>query len=212
MKNKKISKISMVASLLVAGIVNAQEFYTCVPKKDWWIDVVREGSKRWIKIDYGIGNTELLSGKYRIRGAGAGGPEKIKEFTIENRTEIKEVCIGKSGKDSNDSSGGKGGETVCVNYEGKLSGGIFKNDSCSLLRIGDGGNKGVGKEYGCDGVKGTGKYTTTCEDRGGGGGGGGSYATIGDMEFKFSGGDGMSCSNGGKGASPDGYVIIEKLE
>ena len=34
MMKKQISKISMMASLLVATMVNAQEFYTCVPKKN----------------------------------------------------------------------------------------------------------------------------------------------------------------------------------
>ena len=34
MMKKQISKITMMASLLLAGMVNAQEFYTCVPKKN----------------------------------------------------------------------------------------------------------------------------------------------------------------------------------
>ena len=29
--------------MLVAGVVNAQEFYTCVPKKNWWKDTIKEG-------------------------------------------------------------------------------------------------------------------------------------------------------------------------
>ncbi len=44
MMKKQISKISMLASLLVATMVNAQEFYTCVPKKSWWGDVIRENT------------------------------------------------------------------------------------------------------------------------------------------------------------------------
>ncbi len=39
---KKTSKITIIASLLVASVVNAQEFYTCVPKKSWWKDTMGE--------------------------------------------------------------------------------------------------------------------------------------------------------------------------
>lgn len=55
---KKLSKIIIFTGLLVSRVIVAQEFYTCVPKKDWWIDIVREGSKKeWelveeIKISY----------------------------------------------------------------------------------------------------------------------------------------------------------------
>ena len=41
---RKISKIILTASLLASGITTAQEFYTCVPKKDWWVDLVREAT------------------------------------------------------------------------------------------------------------------------------------------------------------------------
>ena len=41
MMKKQISKITMMASLLVATMVNAQEFYTCVPKKSWWSDIIK---------------------------------------------------------------------------------------------------------------------------------------------------------------------------
>ena len=49
MMKKQISKVSMLASLLVAGIVNAQEFYTCVPKKSWWGDVIRENVEKGVR-------------------------------------------------------------------------------------------------------------------------------------------------------------------
>ncbi len=42
---KKTSKITILASLLVAGMVNAQEFYTCVPKKSWWKNTMSESIK-----------------------------------------------------------------------------------------------------------------------------------------------------------------------
>ena len=39
---KKSSKITILASLLIASTINAQEFYTCVPKKSWWKDTMGE--------------------------------------------------------------------------------------------------------------------------------------------------------------------------
>ena len=39
---KKTSKITMITALVLAGVVNAQEFYTCVPKKSWWKDTIKE--------------------------------------------------------------------------------------------------------------------------------------------------------------------------
>jgi len=48
MIKKQISKITMMASLLLAGMVNAQEFYTCVPKKSWWSDVMTESVEKGI--------------------------------------------------------------------------------------------------------------------------------------------------------------------
>ena len=44
MKNK-VNKITMLTVLLVTGIVNAQEFYTCVPKKSWWENIVKNNCK-----------------------------------------------------------------------------------------------------------------------------------------------------------------------
>ncbi len=38
---KKTSKITILASLLVATMVNAQEFYTCVPKQNWWKSTIQ---------------------------------------------------------------------------------------------------------------------------------------------------------------------------
>ncbi len=38
---KKTSKITLLSAMLLAGVVNAQEFYTCVPKKSWWGDVIK---------------------------------------------------------------------------------------------------------------------------------------------------------------------------
>ncbi len=39
---KKTSKITLLIAMLVATMVNAQEFYTCVPKKSWWKDTINE--------------------------------------------------------------------------------------------------------------------------------------------------------------------------
>ena len=42
MINKPVSKITVLSAMLLAGVVNAQEFYTCVPKKNWWKDTIKE--------------------------------------------------------------------------------------------------------------------------------------------------------------------------
>ena len=79
MIKKQISKISMFASLLVATMVNAQEFYTCVPKKSWWKDIMTESVekgidrtkvKKWILVEeFYVGSDKpfpLNSGKYKL--------------------------------------------------------------------------------------------------------------------------------------------------
>ncbi len=46
---KKTSKITLLSAMLVATMVNAQEFYTCVPKKSWWGDVIRENVEKGVR-------------------------------------------------------------------------------------------------------------------------------------------------------------------
>lgn len=88
MMKKQISKITMMASLLVASAINAQEFYTCVPKKSWWVDTMSESIRNSVPSANAIakavnnpknkpstwkfvreiesGSIELQSGKYKI--------------------------------------------------------------------------------------------------------------------------------------------------
>ena len=46
---KTTSKITLLSAMLVATMVNAQEFYTCVPKKSWWGDVIRENVEKGVR-------------------------------------------------------------------------------------------------------------------------------------------------------------------
>lgn len=38
---KKTSKITLLSAMLVASTINAQEFYTCVPKQNWWRSTIQ---------------------------------------------------------------------------------------------------------------------------------------------------------------------------
>ncbi len=53
---KTTSKITILASLLVATMVNAQEFYTCVPKKSWWKDTMGESIRNNVPSAHAIAN------------------------------------------------------------------------------------------------------------------------------------------------------------
>ena len=54
MINKRISKITLLSAMLVTGVVNAQEFYTCVPKKNTIMNIninnVDELAKAIVKV------------------------------------------------------------------------------------------------------------------------------------------------------------------
>ena len=72
----RINKITLLASLFVSGITIAQEFYTCVPKKDWWRKTVNEWklvsemflSTQYIKksICYDMGNLDVGNYKFKL--------------------------------------------------------------------------------------------------------------------------------------------------
>ena len=129
MKNNKISKITMIGSLLVTGIVNAQEFYTCVPNDDWVKNLVKETIKKtqWKKIIHLTPASNLSefkqtlpAGKYRVIASGAGGSEQIREFTLNSSYEFK-ACVGQAGEDNKNSNGGAGGGGL--GYDGIYCGG-----------------------------------------------------------------------------------------
>ncbi len=46
----KINKKILLASMLVTNLVSAQEYYTCVPKKDWWKNMIKEQKKEEWKL------------------------------------------------------------------------------------------------------------------------------------------------------------------
>ncbi len=229
----KINKKILLASILVTNLVAAQEYYTCVPKKDWWLDVVREGSKKWKKIIHLTPQSKqeefqqtLQPGKYRVTAAGGGGKPETKEFTLTTASEFK-ACAGEKGKDPVGDTGGEGGggRGYLGDYEMHIKTMYMLEEPgihgfCDLIggnsvRCGrgchrglEGNNTATEKVYTLDGAVHTVKTVS------GGGGGGGSYFKVGDIKIIFDGGYGESGTTKkyGKGAGPDGYIIIERLE
>ncbi len=172
MINKQISKITLLSAMLLAGVVNAQEFYTCVPKKSWWKDImtesIKDGQKKiWSKIiDLQITSPLdkfkgwLQPGNYRVTAAAAGGVEEIGEFTLIKTSEFK-ACVGAGGGNGGIGNWGRGGGAG-----------------------GGGGGKGYLGAYGGGGG---------CYGRGGGSGGYG-----GDGGFGSAGKDGNNAGSGDK--------------
>ncbi len=220
MKHNKISKLALLAGLLVMN-TTANSFYQCVPKKSW---------KRIAYLTPQSKQEEfkqlLESGKYKVTIAGGGGLAETKEFTLTKISEFK-ACAGEKGGDANEigSRKGKGGGGMGYNgsYESHSEGGYGDIVSyCESMAAGSNGGKcGTGCHKGEEGG-GYGMYKklssnggeTTIKRRAGGGGGGGSYFEVADIKKIVAGGYGKSgtISSGGKGAGPDGYVIIEKWE
>ena len=119
----------------------------------------------------------------------------------------------------NDIEGGKGG---MGGGKGGNNGSSGLNNCRSNCSNGNYGRRklyfnlpGMGG-YGCSGGKGG--RSSSYNSGGGGGGGGGSYFKIADVELMLKGGDGNpgyvqdDRCNGGDGAGPDGYVIVERWE
>ncbi len=244
MKNNKISKITILTALFIGGIVNAQEFYTCVPKRNWWLDIVREGNlkNKWELIidltpnlNVELYKQKLYPGKYRIRAAGAGGKEELKEFTIKETATFK-ACVGRGsgaggygfGYDGRGGNGG-GGMGYKGAYDGGLGGQHGENAYTGQGLPGSGYGKGApgdGASWGGhSGTGGNGCYggggggwgwfaDGRSEGTGGGGGGGaGSYFQISNLEIILRGANGGrgSWGSGGHG-SRDGFIKIEKWE
>ena len=241
MINKRISKITLLSAMFVAGVVNAQEFYTCVPKKSWWGDVIKSNVPSASDIVNALPKTNpapnnplswqtiislkpssyqdefkqtLYPGQYRVSAAAAGGERVIKEFTLTVPTEFK-ACVGASGVDAEGKEGGRGGGGMGYNglYGGYGKGEFGKDGSDSII-ISGGGRGGSGCHQGGDG----GDYIDKDTGYAAGGGGGGSYFQILDIELVLKGGDGGDGGDGyrmteeGSGAKPDGYVKIEMLK
>ena len=118
MKNK-ISKIILIASLFATGLANSQEFYTCVPKKNW---VSLEEMKELLKTiktntpppipKNGVWKEKILltpdsiqsefkqtlqAGKYKVTAAGAGTKPVVREFILNEAAEFK-ACAGLRGE------------------------------------------------------------------------------------------------------------------
>ena len=236
MINKRISKITLLSAMFVAGVVNAQEFYTCVPKKSWWGDVIKSNVPSASDIANALPKTNpapnnplswqtiislkpssyqdefkqtLYPGKYRVSAAAAGGARVIEEFTLTVPTEFK-ACVGESGGDAKGKTGGQGGGVMGYNglYGGYGKGSPGSGGSSSMI-VPDRGIGGSGCYRGGDG----GNYTYRDTGYGAGGGGGGSYFQILDIELVLKGGDGEKGGYlGGSGAKPGGYVKIEMLK
>ena len=224
---KKTSKITLLSAVLLAGVVNAQEFYTCVPKKSWWIDVVKSGQKKsWDKIIHltpSSGQSQfkqyLQPGRYRVKAAAGGGQEEIKEFYLTKVYEFK-ACVGRMGSDEQENGnggkggggmgyngvyrggdGGVGGETIQDSMWGKEgTNGNIGGGYGGAGQAGKGGEKGLVKVLVIDGADGQGGYGGTgCY--GGGGGGGGSGST-----------DGVMRGGGGQGGGGGSYFQVADVE
>ena len=228
MINKRISKITMVTTLLMAGVVNAQEFYTCVPKKSWWKDTIKESVPSANDIANAMPKSNnqpvswstilnlrpssyqdefkqtLYPGKYRVSAAAAGGERVIKEFTLTVPTEFK-ACVGARGGEPSGKKGGYGGggmgyDGAYGGYgKGKFGESGFSSAIPSNVSFGEGGLGCYRGGYG-------GTYTASDNDGVGlaGGGGGSYFAMDGVIELVLKGGDGATTS--------DGYIKIEQLK
>ncbi len=62
----KINKMTMLSVLLLSGLVRSQEYYTCVPKKDWWANIVKQNVPTNNKIE----GLFLCPQGYKISGTG----------------------------------------------------------------------------------------------------------------------------------------------
>ncbi len=218
----KISKITILASMLTVNLVAAQEYYTCVPKKDWWANIVKQNvpnasdirqivkeevikNLNWRPINL-TPNSEVIEfqqklqpGKYKVIAAGAGGEEEERIFILYTATKFK-ACVG--GKSENGTDGGyyyaggfsgKGGDGKGYKGEYKGGKGCYDDGVNWICRDGSGYGEGVAGKAG--------KYLKSAGSTGGIGGkgcyGGGA------------GGTGYGGSGGGGGGS---YFEIGNLK
>lgn len=103
----RINKITLLASLFVSGITIAQEFYTCVPKKDWWRKAVNEWklvskmflSTQYIKdtlVCYNVENLDAGNYKFKLVKKSKVIAQKNVELSREqvlNFCKFRFVCI-----------------------------------------------------------------------------------------------------------------------
>lgn len=161
----------------------------------------------------GWGETENYDGKQSYLNG-------IKTFYGGGGGDSSGPCGFKGGKGYGD-NGGKGGKAWCedinrVDFVAGAGGG-------GGGYLGEGGGGGSSADNAGFGLGGTGCYGGgggaggyASFVSGGGGGGGGSYFEVGNTRMVLQGGNGLQGellnTDGGKGAGPDGYVIIEKWE
>ncbi len=217
MMKKQISKISMLASLLVATMVNAQEFYTCVPKKSWWSDVmsnsvaqgIKEEKKQSLKIIHLTPKSKqeefmqvLEPGRYRITATAAGGEIHKQEFLIAKPSVFK-ACVGERGEDG--CNGGYYGEAYCPsNGDDRHGGGGmgYKGRYSKTKDPNYNADDGIGyddfpKSYAGKG----GRYAAIGNNSGSGGTGGtGCYG---------GGGGGAGCGAGGGGGGGSYFAVAD---
>lgn len=141
------NKIILIASLFATGLANSQEFYTCVPRKNW---VSLEEMKELLKTiktntpppipKNGVWKEKILltpdsiqsefkqtlqAGKYKVTAAGAGTKPVVREFILNEAAEFK-ACAGLRG-------GERGGVQKDENVYDGIGGGA-----------GGGGGSGIG--------------------------------------------------------------------
>ena len=207
MNNNKLNKISLLTGLLLINTAHAQTFHTCVPKKDWLLEMLKREKlvpedpikETWHVIKHlTVTSSEgdfkgfLTAGKYRVKAAGAGGSEIVKQFVLKERSEYK-ACVG---------AGGGGGAEEGSNSQYRKGGGGGRGSitgqgggEMHYLNLGIGyGGAGGSYNYFMHGIMGgSGGY------RSGGGGGGGYRENIRGGGGKGGNGGG-SGGKGGKGS------------
>lgn len=202
MNNNKLNKISLLTGLLLINTAHAQTFHTCVPKKDWLLEMLKREKlvpedpikETWHVIKHLTITSPkdefmgfLEAGKYRVKAAGAGGSETVKEFILKEKSEYK-ACVGAGGGGGGGgykSGGGGGGGGY--GYAGAYGGGGG----------GSGGRGGKGEYDSYGGIGGNARREYGLGGNGGYGGGGGGGGGSGNDGGAGGGGSGGSGGSGG---------------
>ena len=210
---KNISKFALLASLLTIN-TTANSFYQCVPKKKWVEKIVRDGinNSYWTEIihltpksDLSEFTKELSAGRYRVRAAGAGGVEQVREFKLTSSQKYK-ACVGAGGGggggyDKVGKGGGSGGDGEKKGAKDGLNNYFVYDKNFYHYDMEGTGSFGGGQKYAKNGYRGTKTFekksifidTVTYKvggNGGYGGGGGGGESMSDNIDYIIMGGGG----------------------
>ena len=211
MINKRVSKVTLLSAMLIAGIVNAQEFYTCVPKKSWWKDTIKESipSEEILKeIKESLSNNFQNADKLAeiiakgIRNSKKTVWKKIVDLKITSPiSDFKQVLQPGYYRVT---AAAAGSQEVIKEFSV-----ITPSDFKACVGAGGGGGRGYDGYYGGGG---SGRNTGGCGDSSGygggygGGGGGGSGGCVDSTKCSGGGSSGGSGGTGGSGNSGYGGI------